>query len=64
MLPRLIRKTSACFVIADLGVQRLHVDRRWCRSIAAAWTENAGSSFLKLALPLRDLVRMDVEMFS
>jgi hypothetical protein len=50
--------------LADLGVQRLHVDRRWRRSIAAAWTKNIGSPFLKLALPLRDLVRMDVEMFS
>ena len=48
--------------LADLRVQGLHINRKLHRSVAAAETENIGRPFLKLALPLRDLVRMDVEM--
>lgn len=42
-------------------MQRLHVDRGWGCSIAAR-TEHVGGGFLKLRLPLRDLVRVHVKM--
>jgi hypothetical protein len=48
--------------LADLSVQRLHIDGQLHCYIAAATTENINRPFLKLALPLGDLVRMDVEM--
>ena len=40
--------------LADLGMQRLHVDR-WCR-LAAARTEHIGSPALKLRLPRGNLI--------
>ena len=43
-------------------MQRLHVDDRLRRSIAAA--ENIGSSALKLRLPRCDLIGVDVELLS
>ena len=44
-------------------MQRLHVDGRLSRSVAAAWTENIGSPTLKLSLPRRDLIGVNVELF-
>jgi hypothetical protein len=43
-------------------MKRLHVDRRQCRSAAAAGPKNIGSTFLKQGLPRSDLVRVDVKM--
>jgi hypothetical protein len=45
-------------------VQRFHVHGGLARSVASDSTEYIGSRFLKLALPLRDLVRMHVKMLS
>jgi hypothetical protein len=43
-------------------VQRLHVDGRLGRSVAAAATENIGSPALELRFPRRDLIGVDVEL--
>ena len=43
-------------------MQRLHVDRRLRRGVAAPGTEHIRSSALKLRLPPRDLVGMHVEL--
>ena len=44
-------------------MQRLHVDGRELRRCVAAGTEYIGSSTLKLCLPRRDLIGVDVELF-
>jgi hypothetical protein len=43
-------------------VQRLHVDGRRRRSIAAPRTKNIGSPALKLRFPRCDLIGMNVEL--
>ena len=48
--------------LADLGVQRLHVDGGRGRRRTAARTEHIGSPAFELRLPGRDLVRVDVEL--
>ena len=48
--------------LADLGVQRLHVDGRWSRTVAAAGTEHIGSSAFELRFPRCDLIGMDVKL--
>jgi len=47
--------------LADLGMQRLHVDGRrgGCH---ASRSENLGSSALELRLPRRNLIGMDVKL--
>jgi hypothetical protein len=47
--------------LAD-GVQRLHVDGRWSRTVTAAGTEHIGSSAFELRFPRCDLIGMDVEL--
>jgi hypothetical protein len=44
-------------------MERLHVDGRQRRSVAAAGTENIGGAALQLRLPSRDLIGMNVELF-
>jgi hypothetical protein len=46
--------------VANLRVQRLHVNGRLRRSVAR--TENIGSSALQLRLPRGDLIGVDVEL--
>src|SRR5665811_2371838 len=43
-------------------MQRLHVDGRLHRSVAATGTENIGSPALKLRFPRCDLIGVDVEL--
>jgi hypothetical protein len=52
---------SAPSKIADLGVQRLHVDRRRCCPVAAR-PENIGSPALELRFTRRDLIGVNVEL--
>src|ERR1019366_2752314 len=47
--------------LANLGVQRLHIDRR-LRRCCAFRAENASGSFQQLGPPGRDLVRMNVKL--
>ena len=48
--------------LADLGVQRLYVDRRLRSTVAAARTEHIGSPALELHLPRCDLIGVHVEL--
>ena len=48
--------------LADLGMQRLHVDRRLRRLSVAVRAENPGSAFQQLPAPGRDLVRVNVKL--
>src|SRR6476659_6808695 len=48
--------------LADLGVQRLHVDGRCSSTAAAAETEHIGSSAVELRFPRCDLIGMDVKL--
>jgi hypothetical protein len=48
--------------LSDLGMERLHIDRRRIRSGARHSAEHPGSPFLKLRLPLRHLVGVNVEV--
>jgi hypothetical protein len=43
-------------------MQRLHVDRRQGRGVAAPWTEYTSRGALKLCLPRCDLVGVDIEL--
>src|SRR6478735_4417089 len=45
----------------DLGMQRLHIDRRRGRR-SAVRSKNSGSAILQLRLPRRDLIGVDVEL--
>ena len=56
-------KAKVARQFADLGVQRLHVDGRWSRTVAAAETEHIGSSAFELRFPRCDLIGVDVELF-
>jgi transposase len=49
--------------LSDLGMQRLHIDRRLPGSFAATRTENIGSPALELRFPRCDLIGMNVELF-
>ena len=48
--------------LADLGMQRLYVDRRLHRSSSHVRSKNTGGTFQKLRAPGRDLVRVNVEL--
>jgi len=48
--------------LADLGVQRLHVDRGLGRLAMAFRSENPCRPFQQLAAPRRDLVRVNVKL--
>ena len=48
--------------LSDLGMQRLHIDGRRVGSDPRRRPEHPGGPFLKLRLPLRDLVGMNVEV--
>src|SRR5258705_9664761 len=48
-------------LLADLGVQRLQI-RRWS-AIVGGSGENLGGALQQLVLPLRDLIRMNIETF-
>ena len=61
---RAVKNAELGIAHSDLGVQRLHVNSRLRRSVAAAWTKNIGSPALKLSLPCCDLIGVDVELFS
>src|SRR6185436_16492639 len=48
--------------LSNLGMERLHVDGRRPRSVAAAATENIRCPALELRFPRCDLIGMDVEL--
>jgi len=54
--------TPAARQLANLGVQRLHVDRRLRRFAMAVRPEDPRCAFQQLAAPDRDLVRLNVEL--
>src|ERR1700738_1964372 len=58
LLPKIVLQRQ----LANLGMQRLHVDSRLPGSVAAAGTEHIGCPFLELRLPGCDLIGVDVEL--
>jgi hypothetical protein len=48
--------------LADLCVQRLHVNCQLGRFVVAVGSKNAGSTFQQLPAPIRDLVQVHVKL--
>ena len=64
--PRLVQRPFLNIVsqreLADLGMQRLHIHGQRLGRAASRPPEHLGCTFLKLHLPLRDLIGMNVEL--